>query len=130
MNSEHREEVQAKLDYLLERLKPERSRIEKVILFGSAARGDARQPYDLDVAILVPSRERFLTRQWRYWKRIAPTFALDLMVYTPEEFKRMLARGNAFAREIQKHGKVIYAKNSKHNRKIDRSRDRSSVAGQ
>jgi len=106
-------EAQANLDYLLKRLKPERSPIEKIILFGSAARGDVRKPYDLDVAILVPSRERFLTRQWRYWKKINPIFALDLLVYTPEEFRRMLRRGNAFAREIQKHGKVIYAKKPK-----------------
>jgi predicted nucleotidyltransferase len=110
---EHNSDIQAKLDYLLTRLRPERSRIEKIILFGSAARGEVRQPYDLDVAILVPSRERFPTRQWRYWKKIHPTFALDLLVYTPEEFKRMLQRGNAFAREIQKHGKVIYAKKPK-----------------
>jgi predicted nucleotidyltransferase len=107
---EHNSDIQAKLDYLLTRLRPERSRIEKIILFGSAARGDFRPPYDLDVAILVPSREKFLTRMRRYYHKIQPDFALDLLVYTPEEFKRMLSRGNAFAREIQKHGKVIYEK--------------------
>jgi len=107
--SEH-EEVQIKLEYLLRRLRPEHSRIEKIILFGSAARGDARQPYDLDVAILVPSREKFLTRLRRYYQKIEPDFALDLLVYTPEEFKRMLRRGNPFVREIKKHGRVIYEK--------------------
>ena len=106
-------EVQAKLDYLLRRLLPEQSRIEKIILFGSAARGDVARPYDLDLAILAPSREKFLVRTRRYYQKIRPDFALDLMVYTPEEFQRMLERGNAFAKEIQKHGKVIYAKKPK-----------------
>jgi len=106
-------EVQAKLDYLFERLKPERSRIEKTILFGSAATGEFPSYQDLDVAIIVPSRERFPTRLLRYYKKIKSNFALDLLVYTPDEFRRMLRRGNAFAREIQKHGKVIYAKKRK-----------------
>ena len=108
-----RPEVKARLSYLLERLRPERSRIEKIILFGSAARGDDREPADLDLAILVPSRERFPVRLQRYYRKIQPDFALDLLVYTPEEFERMLKRGNAFAKEIQKHGKVIYAKKRK-----------------
>jgi hypothetical protein len=34
--------------------------------------------------------------------------AVDLLVYTPEEFERMLEEGNAFAEMIVEEGRRVY----------------------
>jgi predicted nucleotidyltransferase len=56
---------------------------ERVILFGSAARGDVRTTSDLDLLVV----RRDARRPADLYRRAQPTVALDLLAYTPEELE-------------------------------------------
>jgi len=81
---------------------------EKAILFGSAARGNDDAYSDIDLIVIKRTDKRFLDRLAEVIRAIDPDFALDVLVYTPEEFERMLADENPLLTEAVEHGKVIY----------------------
>jgi len=81
---------------------------EKAILFGSAARGDADEHSDIDLIVIKKTDRRFLDRLADVIEAIQPRFSIDVLVYTPEEFDRMLAEENPLLTEAVRHGKVIY----------------------
>ncbi|HMD95985.1 MAG TPA: nucleotidyltransferase domain-containing protein [Terriglobia bacterium] len=59
---------------------------EKVILFGSQARGDARPNSDFDVLVITPSDEPRYRRSIPLYVALADLpVEVEVMVYTPEE---------------------------------------------
>lgn len=81
---------------------------EKGILFGSWARGDADRYSDIDLIVIKQTDRRFLDRLLDIINIIQPDFALDVLVYTPEEIDRMMAEENPFLTHAVQEGKVIY----------------------
>jgi predicted nucleotidyltransferase len=59
---------------------------ERIILFGSGARGDTDEYSDLDIAIIKETDERFLDRLETVCDLLPPVGAVDVLVYTPVEF--------------------------------------------
>jgi predicted nucleotidyltransferase len=53
---------------------------ERVILFGSAARGEADAYSDMDIVVIKETSERFLDRLGRVYDLIEGDFALDALV--------------------------------------------------
>ncbi len=102
MNLQTRTRVK-KIVRALERYDPER-----VILFGSAARGDADAYSDIDIVVIKKTRERFLDRIGRVYDLVDADFAMDALVYTPKEFTEMQARENPFVEQVLKEGIDIY----------------------
>ncbi|MCK4448123.1 MAG: nucleotidyltransferase domain-containing protein [Candidatus Marinimicrobia bacterium] len=85
---------------------------EKVILFGSYARGDFHQDSDLDLFIIKDSEEssRMLRRKVDslLWGR---RFAVDLIVRKPSEVEwNFRAKNPFYLYHIFKDGKVLYEK--------------------
>ena len=70
---------------------------ERIILFGSRGHGYGRPDSDFDVLILkdTPLRpaERRAEVEWLLADRRIP---LDLIVYTPDEFRRLYSEGSPF----------------------------------
>ena len=82
---------------------------QKVILFGSQSRGDARPESDLDLLVIADST------QPRY-RRSAPLYGalsdilvpMDILVYSPQEVKEWSEVPQAFVTTAVREGKVLY----------------------
>ena len=97
-----------KIVRLLDQLKEYRP--EKVILFGSEVKNSSDFYSDIDLIIIKNTRKLFLDRIKEVLKIIKPNFAIDILVYTPGEFQKMVSDGNPFLEHVLKEGKVIYEK--------------------
>ena len=83
----------------------------KVIVFGSAARGDYTGASDIDLIVVKGTSERPSQRIGdaleRCWDA-DPPLPVEPLVYTPEEFQRLVAAGNPLLVEALQHGRVLY----------------------
>jgi predicted nucleotidyltransferase len=96
------------IDELKRRAAPHVQRARKVIVFGSVARGESDAWSDLDLLIVAdtprPFFERFKDFAGLYdvWPR------LDLLIYTPAEFERMVAEENPIVTQALQEGVVLH----------------------
>jgi uncharacterized protein len=97
-------EIQKLVDKIVHRMEP-----EKVLIFGSYAKGTATAKSDLDLFVVkdthLPMRERS--------KDISSILAgllirVDVHVYTPEEVEEYGNEEYSFVNSILKTGKVVY----------------------
>lgn len=65
--------------------------IQRMLLFGSRARGDYLKHSDYDVLLVSPdfAGKRFMDRAVEVMDACDVRFALELLCYTPEEFGKM-----------------------------------------
>ena len=83
----------------------------KIILFGSAARGEETSDSDIDLCVLTPikdRRPRDITVDLRMALRHKRTVPLDLLTYTQEYFTYQASRDRSFENIISKEGVVLY----------------------
>ncbi len=83
---------------------------QRIIMFGSLARGEATESSDLDLFVIQDSaasnREVRRRIESLLWGR---RFGIDLIVRRPEEVARNVSDGNPFyTRHILGEGKVLY----------------------
>ena len=84
---------------------------DKIILFGSRARGDSTEESDYDILVVAPSS---LPR----WKRTVPLYdalagtgvAKDIVWWTPEEIDEWKNVRSHFISTVLREGKVLYEK--------------------
>ncbi len=97
------QEIQNFASRIVEHFEPER-----IVLFGSYARGDFVPDSDVDMLVVLP----FEGKNWRVAseirKRARPSFPLDLLVRTPEQLNEQVTKGAKFWQEIMQQGKVLY----------------------
>jgi predicted nucleotidyltransferase len=83
---------------------------EKIILFGSAARGEIGPNSDLDLLVVKSDAHRRRLAQAIYMNLFGVGRAVDVVVVTPEDVERYK---DAFALVIEpalREGKVVYAR--------------------
>ena len=83
-------------------------RPEKVILFGSAARGEAAEDSDIDIVVIAESPASFVDRIGQALDLYQGKREVQALVYRPEEWRRMLAEGRSFASTVTSEGRVVY----------------------
>jgi len=84
---------------------------EKIILFGSAARGELGPNSDVDLLVIMETMARPVDRYLAVSRLIRPRpFPLDILVKTPDEVGGALAKGDPFIQEIVTRGRVLYAR--------------------
>jgi predicted nucleotidyltransferase len=107
------------IDQLLEALK--KSDPYRIILFGSYAKGNADENSDIDMVVILDNNDVAKTYEERLSKKlyinrlvrnINYKIALDILVYSKEEYKIVKNYGNYFIDEIERTGKIIYEKAS------------------
>ncbi|MGD0221540.1 MAG: nucleotidyltransferase domain-containing protein [Terriglobia bacterium] len=82
---------------------------DKIILFGSRARGDARPDSDIDILVIKESTEPGFRRDAALYLTLAGLNApVDVMTYTPEEVNDWSAVPQAFITTAIREGKVVY----------------------
>ena len=82
---------------------------ERVILFGSYARGNAREHSDVDYMIIAESTLPRFKRSRELYKMLHPhPFGMDIVVYTPEEIERGKRTPVSFVSSVLQEGKTLY----------------------
>ncbi len=81
---------------------------EKVILYGSFARGDYHAGSDLDLIIVKETDRPFTDRIGDVLRLCGSGIPVEPLVYRPSEIDTMLERGNDFLETAMKEGIVLY----------------------
>ena len=82
---------------------------DRIYLFGSWATGEADELSDVDLVVIMTTSAPFFDRPGEVARLLPSDFgAVDILVYTPEEFTRMKANGNAFAEMVEGEGVILY----------------------
>ena len=84
---------------------------ERVILFGSHARGQAGEDSDLDILVVAESEQPRHKRSRELYRHIRPRhFALDILVFTPAEVARAMRTDVSFISQAMNEGKTLYVR--------------------
>jgi predicted nucleotidyltransferase len=97
-------EIQDITQQIIEKYSP-----EKIILFGSAARGDVGPDSDADFLIVKKDTPHYGADRIRELSRIIKRkIAVDFLIYRPEELEKRLKMGDPFLKTVLKEGKVLH----------------------
>ena len=82
----------------------------RIILFGSAARGEMRTESDLDVAVVVPEGfDPHMVSEQLYPRMVGMGVAVEIVVTTPEQLARHQSSIGMLHRDIGREGRELYA---------------------
>ena len=84
--------------------------VERALLFGSQARGDARKDSDFDLIVISPNFTEMPS--WRRWEVLGKAAAkvmepIEALAYSPEEVTNALRREGNFLRHILTKEKTV-----------------------
>lgn len=97
----------------------ERFHPDKIILFGSYAYGTPTRDSDVDLLVVMPTRNQ-VEQAVRIDEAIEERgFPLDLLVRTPKTLANRLRWGDCFMQEIVTRGKVLYERRLSRQRGIE-----------
>ena len=98
-----REALEAFTQRLVERFAP-----EKIILFGSLARAEARWDSDADILVVMPVEGHSRDTVLAMLETCKPDFPLDLHLRRPEEIAPRYRWGDPYIREALDHGEMLH----------------------
>jgi predicted nucleotidyltransferase len=82
---------------------------DKIILFGSRARGDERDESDLDLLIVMDSDQPRHKRSLPFYQALAGLgIAKDIVVYTPSEVEEWKTASCSLVATVLREGQVLY----------------------
>jgi len=84
---------------------------QKIILFGSLAKGIKKTSQDIDLFLVKDTSTKFYLRGLEARKILGnstPFLPLDIIIYTPNEFERAKKENRFFLEKVLETGKVLY----------------------
>ena len=96
-------EITRYVDELARKFAPDR-----VVLFGSHAKGDADKDSDVDLLVIMRHNTRNVKKAIEISRDIKRSFPLDLLVRKPGEVRHRLKERDVFLRSIMEEGKTLY----------------------
>lgn len=103
-------QLQDQINTIVERIAQE-YKPEKIILFGSATRGDIGPDSDVDLFIvkndLRPRHQRSVAVR-KILRQANYRVPLDIVVYTPNELQERITLGDWFVKDVVNDGRVLY----------------------
>ena len=85
------------------------ARPDKIILFGSRARGTARPESDVDLLVVADSTQPRFKRAARLYGALSDLpVPMDILVFTPQEVREWSAVRQAFVTTAVREGKLLY----------------------
>jgi predicted nucleotidyltransferase len=81
---------------------------EKIILFGSYARGTANEDSDVDMLVMMNFEGRGIRKAVEILTSIEHRFPLDLLVRRAEDVAWRIKENDFFLQDVIKEGKVLY----------------------
>ena len=109
-----REKLRERYEHAIERIVAQLCKTygpEKIILFGSCARGDFGEDSDIDLLIVKETALRPLDRMREVYKVVYSPhhyLAIDPLVLTSKELTQRLEARDYLVQEIVREGKVLY----------------------
>jgi len=98
--------MEKKLNKLLQAL--QRYHPQRIILFGSVARGEADADSDMDVLVIKDTTDPFVHRLEAMAKLCPLGVHANILVYTPDELRQMIDDGNPFILQALQEGRTVY----------------------
>jgi predicted nucleotidyltransferase len=86
----------------------ERFRPEKIILFGSQARGEANWDSDVDIMVVMDFEGQAVRQALSIWNELDAPFTLDLLVRRSKDIDARMESRDYFLREIVDTGIILY----------------------
>ena len=106
MRETRQEEIKKMVELIVERFHP-----EKVILFGSHARGEAGPDSDVDLLVVMPVRGSRREKAVQIGVALQDIrVAKDIIVTTPENFEWRKGVPGTIERPADREGMVLYAR--------------------
>lgn len=87
-------------------------RPERIILFGSLARGNFSEDSDVDLLIIKETKDRRIDRIKKILLEVDYNLPFEPLVYTQSELEERKKLGDSFILEVLSEGKVLYEKSS------------------
>ncbi|HYO25816.1 MAG TPA: nucleotidyltransferase domain-containing protein [Lacipirellulaceae bacterium] len=98
-----RTEIQDVADRIAQEFSP-----DKVILFGSHARGTQGPDSDVDLLVLLPCEGKSFWKSIDILNRVRPQFAIDLIARDTADAAARYAQGDPLIHDAFDYGQVLY----------------------
>ena len=82
---------------------------DRIMLFGSYAKGSATSDSDVDLLVVMPFRGSSARMAAAILNRVNPNIPVEILVRTPAQLRDRLAQNDFFLREVMDEGKTLYA---------------------
>ena len=80
---------------------------EKILLFGSQAKGTATAKSDTDLCVIASTKDKRSLLTDLYCNTESD-MSIDFLLYTPEEWEHSVADSQSFANKLNREGVVFY----------------------
>lgn len=79
----------------------------KIILFGSQSKGTAKNGSDIDICVIMPTKNKRKLLADLYYK-IDSEMPIDFVLYTPVEWECYVTEEGSFAHKINQEGRLLH----------------------